>query len=105
MTPLTSTNETQATQTDGFRARPGVRVLLVVSFLLLIYGVPFMEAGVEIIRGDTPRFFSVFTRFPNQVNLRSYEHGLEDSSVFGTATRRWVKYVWFNLFRYAGEKV
>ena len=75
------------------------------SLLLLIYAVPLMQAGLEISRGDVPRFFSIFTRIPGQANLRSYEHELEDSSIFGKAIRPWIQYAWFTLFGYAGEEV
>ena len=80
-------------------------MLLVVSFLSLIYGVPLIQACLEIAGGRVPGFLSIFTRVPSQTNLRSFEHELEDSSIFGKATRPWVQYAWFKLFQYAGEKV
>jgi len=80
-------------------------VLLVASFLSFIYGVPLIQACLEIAGGRVPGFLSIFTRVPGQANLRSFEHELEDSSIFGKATRPWVQYAWFKLFQYAGEKV
>jgi hypothetical protein len=105
MTPATPGDETQTTQRDSFRARPRVRVLLVASLLLLIYGVPLIQISLEVYGSVAPRFLSVFTSIPSEANLRSYERELENSSIVAKAVRPWVQFAWFKLFRYAGEKV
>jgi hypothetical protein len=105
MTPQTSADSARTSEVDRFRARFGVRALLAASFLLLIYGVPLTQAGLEFADGHLPRFLDIFIRPPTRANLRSYERELDDASLFAKASRPWVQYAWFKVFRYAGEKV
>ena len=58
---------------------------------------PTHASCLEISCGGVPQFFSIFTRIPGQANLRSYEHELEDSSIFGKAIRPWIQYAWFTF--------
>jgi hypothetical protein len=74
------------------------------GFLAVIAMVPLSQAGLEIARGRRPQSLDVFTQPATQANLRAYERGLEDSSVWAKAVRPYVQSIWFRLLGDAGEK-
>jgi len=74
-------------------------------FATLIYSVPLLQSGAEVVRGQHPQFLDVLSRAPTRTNLRAYEKELEDGSIFATTVRPWLQYAQFILFRDAGDKV
>ncbi|MGE5647617.1 MAG: alginate O-acetyltransferase AlgX-related protein [Acidobacteriota bacterium] len=81
-----------------------MRRALIGFFLAVIYAVPLVQAGIEIARGERPKVFDLFTARPTAANLRGYENGLENASVFERWTRPWMQYAWFAALGDPGEK-
>ena len=44
----------------------GNQIFLVALFLLLIFGVPFCQAGLEIYHGSWPQLTELFTKVPTR---------------------------------------
>jgi len=74
-------------------------------FIVIIFGLPFSQAGIEIYSGRFPQFVEVFTRVPTRSNLRAFEKDLEGASVYAKALRPWIQSVLFLALRDPGEKV
>jgi hypothetical protein len=85
--------------------RRRARLIFLGGFLVLIYGVPLFQAGVEITRGRLPQALDVFRSVPTRPNLRAFEHQLEEDSLPAQEVRPWVQHAWFRLLGNAGEKV
>ena len=68
------------------RARKS-EVVLILSFLAIIFIVPAGQACVELWRGQRVRFTDLFRYRPTEANLLRYEKGLEDASVFKQSAR------------------
>lgn len=78
---------------------------LIVVFLLVIASVGIIQVAVEGGRGERVGAMEIFDRRPTSVNLRLYEHELEDASVVAQALRPWAQFVQFAWLRDGGEKV
>lgn len=73
-------------------------------FLLIIYGVPLSQAGLEIYRGHGPQALDLFTVVPTTKNLRAFEKDLERSSAYAQEIRPWMQYLTYVALRNPGEK-
>jgi len=82
----------------------GHQLLLIASFLVVIYTVGVVQAVIELRGGDPVQFLDLFRRMPNVENLRSFENDLETGSWFAKTLRPRMQYVRFVAFRDAGEK-
>jgi hypothetical protein len=84
--------------------RRSYRPWLIGFFLVVIYSVPLVQAGIEIVRRAGPRVLEVFTVRPTSANLRGFERELERASLFEAWARPWTQYLWFAALRNPGEK-
>lgn len=73
-------------------------------FLLIIYGVPLSQAGLEMYRGGRPQAVDVFAAIPTKENLRVFEKDLERASVYAQQVRPWMQYLTYLALRNPGEK-
>ncbi|HET9318462.1 MAG TPA: hypothetical protein VFO27_01765 [Bryobacteraceae bacterium] len=73
-------------------------------FLLIIYGVPLSQAGLEMYRGARPQAIDVFAAIPTKENLRAFEKDLERSSMYAQQVRPWMQYLTYLALRNPGEK-
>jgi hypothetical protein len=73
-------------------------------FLVIIYGVPLSQTGLEIYRGGRPQALDLFTTIPTTDNLRAFEKDLERSSVYSQQVRPWMQYLTYVALRNPGEK-
>jgi alginate O-acetyltransferase complex protein AlgJ len=69
------------------RVSPAVAWCMTLSFLLLVFGLPLLQAAVEVGRGGRPRALDLFLRdsFPDRHELKAYEEALQEHSVVRAA--------------------
>jgi alginate O-acetyltransferase complex protein AlgJ len=60
---------------------PVVAWCMIVAFLLILFGLPLLQLGVELGRGQAPQSFDLFTRTPVRANLKGWEDDLERVSI------------------------
>jgi hypothetical protein len=60
---------------------PAVSRWMTWSFLVLVFTVPLIQAGVEVKRRAWPQAMKLFTRVPTRRNLEVYEKRLEETSL------------------------
>ncbi len=77
---------------------------LIVFFLALVATVPIFQAGLELARDGRVEALEIFHRKPTSVNLRAYEHHLEDGSVVARTLRPWFQFAQFAWLRDGGKK-
>ena len=82
----------------------GAQLFLTVSFLLLVFGVPATQLGVDVVDGEVPQALDLFRQAPTEKNLRAYETGLDDNSVVVQAVRPVFQLGRYLLVRDLGEK-
>jgi len=80
------------------------QIVFVGCFLLIIYGVPLSQAGLEIYRGHRPQALDLLATVPSTDNLRAFEKELERSSVYAQQVRPWMQYLTYLALRSPGEK-
>ena len=80
------------------------RYLLIVGFLLPIYGVGIAQAIIEINDNETPQALELFQRKPTPQILRAYERDLKKLSWFANTLRPPTQAMLYTLFGNAGEK-
>jgi len=81
------------------------QILLVVFFVVLVFGVPLSQSGLEIYQGGRPRLTGLITQAPTQANLRAFERTLEEASWLAGMLRPKMQSLMFHLFRDLGDKV
>ena len=81
------------------------RPFLIGFFLVVIASAPLAQTGVEIFRGERPRFLDIFTEVPTTVNLRAFETELERTSFLSATVRSWMQYLYFRVLRNPGDKI
>jgi hypothetical protein len=85
--------------------RHGYLSFLSACFLAIVSIVPIADAAIEMFRdGRSPTIATLFSRLPNQENLRSLESDLESSSWFPQTLRPWWQRLRFALLGDLGEK-
>ena len=77
---------------------------LITVFLAVLAGPAVVQAVVEARRREWPSVLSIFSQPPTPVNLRAFEHSLEDSSVTARSLRPLAQAIQFFALRDAGEK-
>jgi len=85
--------------------RPGpANIFATLIFASIIFGVPIIQAVLELRQGEQPQALDVFAQKPTVDNLRAYEASLEEASWAVKNLRPWMQYVQFVLLKEAGEK-
>jgi alginate O-acetyltransferase complex protein AlgJ len=64
----------------GTRIRRPVAWAMIVTFLLIAFGVPLVQLAAELSRGQRPQVLDLFTRAPVRQNLKQWEEALEKAS-------------------------
>jgi hypothetical protein len=80
------------------------QIAFIGCFLLIVYGVPLSQAGLEIYRGHRPQALDLLATVPATENLREFEKELERASVYPQRIRPWMQYVTYVVLRSPGEK-
>src|SRR3954471_14956686 len=78
---------------------------LIMMFLGIIAAVPLIQTVIEVRQEGAVKAFEVFNELPTAANLRAYEKNLEKANWAGRATRPWLQFAHFALFKDGGEKV
>jgi len=73
------------------------------AFVLIIFGVGFVQAGIELSRRERPQALDLFLRTPTVKNLRLFEKDIENASWFAQRLRPWTQYAQFALLNDGGE--
>jgi len=81
------------------------QALLIVGFLTVIAGVPLVQTGIELRRGEPVRCTDLFRHSPTTDNLRRFEQSLEDTSWLNDAVRPPLQRALFATLRDAGNPV
>lgn len=100
--PPTPVGESPPRTERGAHRLPGLVVVGV--FLALIAGVPLLQTAVDLREGDGVQALEVFQQRPTSINLRAYEHRLEEASVFARTLRPWFQFAQFAWLKDGGEK-
>ena len=79
--------------------------LLLGVFLVLIFGVPILQLGMDVRNASQPAEFELFQRWPDSTYLRAFEHRLQERSVTVRCLRPWMQAFQFFVLRDAGAKV
>ena len=80
------------------------KIILIVLFLLIIYGVGFFQAGWEIRQGERPQIFDLFVEIPTAAHLRTFENDMENGSWFAQTLEPWMRLLQYLALRDTGEK-
>lgn len=80
------------------------QLIFSIFFLVVIFGVPFSQAAVEICEGHIPGVLTFFRHAPTQANLRTSEKELEAASVPARIVRPWMQRFWLQALGNAGDK-
>jgi len=75
------------------------------AFILIIFGVGLVQAGIELAHRERPQVLDLFLHAPTEKNLRLFEKGLEDASWFAQRLRPWTQYLQFVLLDNGGENM
>ena len=86
------------------KRRATSEILLIIAFLLIIFGEGAVQALTELGRGERPQALDLFTRAPNAANLRTYEAEMEKTAWSAKALRPAMQYVRFAGYGDLGEK-
>jgi lysophospholipase L1-like esterase len=79
-------------------------LVLIASFLIIIYGVGLTQALMEQCAGETPFVLTLFMQQPTSQNLRSFESELEKSSWFSQQLQPAMRFLQFVVLKETGEK-
>jgi hypothetical protein len=77
---------------------------LILVFLGIIAGLPLSQALLEARRGERPQALDVFQKTPTAVNLRAFEHRLDEASWAPDLLRPWVQFAQLEWLRDGGRK-
>jgi lysophospholipase L1-like esterase len=84
-------------------SRTAELVLIILFLMLIASGLP-IQTAIELRRGEALSALHVFRQKPTAVNLRTYEHNLEEASVVARVLRPLFQSVQFAWLRDGGEK-
>ncbi len=79
--PPTPQEEALKTGALPTHVAPGVARFLVGAFVALLAGIPLLQLGVELSRGQRPQVLDLFAQAPTKANLRRWEDDLESASL------------------------
>lgn len=79
-------------------------VVMTAVFLVLVFGVGLVQAGIELGRGERPQILDLFMEAPTAAHLRAFESDLEKRSWFAQQLRPSMQYVQFAALADGGEK-
>jgi hypothetical protein len=80
------------------------KLLVIITFLLIVATPPLVQVAVEAKRGERPGVLGIFTRRPTAANLRDYEKALQNDSITARTLRPLMQATQFFAFRDAGDK-
>ena len=81
-----------------------INIFLIISFIVVIFGVGLSQTGVEVYNNEKPQFLDIFMQKPTKDNLREFEDNLEKGCRFSQKLRKWTQYLQFVLLKDTGEK-
>ncbi len=82
----------------------GQHIFLTGAFVVTIFGVSLIQAGIEVARGRRPQVADLFLKKPTEANLRAYERNIEEASWFAENVRPRMQHARFVALGDAGPK-
>ncbi len=84
--------------------RLGISLILILAFLVIIFGEGIVQAVVQLRQGERPQILELFTRTPSQRNLRAFEDRLEKQAWSAKVLRPAMQSLRFTAYGDLGEK-